>query len=111
MGSCCWRPGPASAHVGDSPAADNFSGAVTSVDRALPEGISVEIIEFGSRLRLTNTSDETVSVPGYSAEPYLEISPDGVRRNENSPATYLNLSRDGPRHCRRGPIRWRPRRG
>lgn len=62
----------------------------------------MEIIEFGNRLRLTNTSDETVSVPGYSAEPYLEISPDGVRRNENSPATYLNLSRDGPRHSGAG---------
>jgi len=87
--------GPAAAHVGGSPAADNFSGAVTSVDPALPEGISVEIIEFGNRLRLTNTSNETVSVSGYSAEPYLEIGPDGVRRNENSPATYLNSSRDG----------------
>lgn len=87
--------GPAAAHVGDSPAADNFSGAVTSVSPALPDGISVEIIEFGNRLRLTNTSDETVSVPGYSTEPYLQIGPDGVRRNDNSPATYLNLSRDG----------------
>jgi len=87
--------GPASAHLGDSPSADNFSGSVTSISPDLPSGITVEIIEFGNRLRLTNTSDETVAVPGYSAEPYLQIGPDGVHRNENSPATYLNLSRDG----------------
>ncbi len=55
----------------------------------------MEIIEFGNRLRLSNAGDEVVSVPGYSSEPYLEIGPDGVRRNENSPATYLNSRRDG----------------
>ena len=87
--------GPAAAHLGDAPAADNFSGAVTSVTPALPEGISVEIIEFGNRLRLSNTTDEVVTVPGYSFEPYLQIGPDGVQRNENSPATYLSLTRDG----------------
>lgn len=85
---------PAAAHVGDSPAADNFSGRVTSVSPALPDGISVAVIEFGNRLRLSNASDRVVSVPGYSAEPYLQIGPDGVQRNENSPASYLNLSLD-----------------
>lgn len=55
---------PAAAHVGDSPAADNFSGAVTSVAPKLPEGISVGIIEFGSQLRLLNASGEVVSIPG-----------------------------------------------
>ncbi|MDQ3475200.1 MAG: hypothetical protein M3492_02350 [Actinomycetota bacterium] len=86
---------PAGAHVGDSPAADNFSGSITSISPALPEGISVQIIEFGNRLRLSNGGDEVVSVPGYSSEPYLQIGPDGVQRNDNSPATYLNSSRDG----------------
>jgi hypothetical protein len=85
---------PASAHNGNSPAADNFSGSVTSVRPALPAGISIEIIEFGNRLRLTNTSGEVVSVPGYTGEPYLQIASDGVRRNENSPATYLNVTAD-----------------
>ncbi|MDQ4038063.1 MAG: hypothetical protein M3313_06880 [Actinomycetota bacterium] len=86
---------PAAAHVGNSPAADNYSGAVTSVEPSLPEGISVEIIAFGSRLWLSNLSDEVVSVPGYSGEPYLEIGPDGVRRNQNSPTTYINLGGPG----------------
>lgn len=86
---------PASAHVGESSAADNFSGTVTSVDPVLPEGISLESIEFGNRLRLVNATDEVVSVPGYSAEPYLEIGPDGVRRNENSPTTYRDMSGPG----------------
>jgi len=61
----------------------------------LPDGISVEIIDFGSQLRLSNSSDEVVSVPGYSGEPYLEVGPEGVRRNENSPTTYLNLGGPG----------------
>ena len=86
---------PGSAHVGDPPIADNFSGSVTSVSPALPDGVSVEILEFGDRLRLSNAGDEVVSVPGYSSEPYLQIGPEGVLRNENSPATYLNASRDG----------------
>ncbi|MBA3369680.1 MAG: hypothetical protein H0T99_13625 [Geodermatophilaceae bacterium] len=55
----------------------------------------MQIIEFGNRLRLSNGGDEVVSVPGYSSEPYLQIGPDGVQRNDNSPATYLNSSRDG----------------
>ena len=36
-----------------------------------------------------------VVVPGYSDEPYLRIGPDGVWRNANSPATYINLDRYG----------------
>lgn len=86
---------PAAGHVGDASSADNFSGAVTSVSPELPDGITVEVIDFGNLLRLSNSSDEVVSVPGYSAEPYLQIGPDGVQRNENSPATYLNLTREG----------------
>jgi len=34
-------------------------------------------------------------VPGYSDEPYLRIGPDGVWRNRNSPATYINLDVNG----------------
>jgi hypothetical protein len=34
-------------------------------------------------------------VPGYSDEPYLRIGPEGVWRNANSPATYINLDRFG----------------
>ena len=62
----------------------------------LPDGISVEIIDFGSQLRLSNSSDEVVSVPGYSGEPYLEVGPEGVRRNENSPTIYPKSRRPEP---------------
>lgn len=87
--------GPAAAHPGDSPSADNYSARLSSVSPALPDGVTVQIVEFGNRLRLTNSSDLTVTVPGYEAEPYLRIGPDGVARNDNSPATYLNQTRDG----------------
>ncbi len=111
MGGCAERRGWLRAVDGCSgcgshrefPGCGQLLGAITSVSLALPEGISVKIIEFGNRLRLSNAGDQVVSVPGYSSEPYLQIGPDGVRRNVNSPATYLNSSRMGPRHCPIGP--------
>ena len=50
-----------------------------------------------------NDTETEVVVPGYSDEPYLRIGPDGVWRNANSPATYINLDRfarvDVPEHA------------
>jgi hypothetical protein len=34
-----------------------------------------------------------LTVLGYDGEPYLRIGPEGVQRNRNSPATYLNEER------------------
>jgi hypothetical protein len=86
--------GPASAHVGGGAAGSDFDGRVTSVNPDLP-GVSVRVLQFGDDLELVNRSDTEVEVPGYEAEPYLRIGPDGVWRNARSPATYINLDRYG----------------
>ena len=86
--------GPASAHVGGGAAGSDFDGRVLSVRPEVP-GLSVRILQFGDELELINGTDREVVVPGYSDEPYLRIGPDGVWRNANSPATYINLDRYG----------------
>jgi hypothetical protein len=85
--------GPASAHVGGEAAGSDYDGRIVS-GPDLP-GVTVRILQFGDELELANDSDTDVLVPGYSDEPYLRIGPDGVWRNANSPATYLNLDRFG----------------
>jgi hypothetical protein len=84
--------GPAAAHVGGEAAGSNFDGRILSVSPVVP-GLSVRILQFGDELELVNDTDTEVVVPGYDDEPYLRIGPDGVWRNANSPATYINLDR------------------
>jgi hypothetical protein len=86
--------GPASAHGGDAPDGTNYRTVVNGIDGSLP-GVSVRAVEAGARLELTNRSGRTVEVLGYDGEPYLEVRPDGVYENANSPATYLNETLQG----------------
>ncbi|MGY1724301.1 hypothetical protein [Blastococcus sp. SYSU DS0533] len=86
--------GPASAHVGGEAAGSDFDARVLEV-RPQPPGVGVRSLQFGDELELVNTTDVDVLVPGYSGEPYLRIGPDGVWRNANSPATWINLDRYG----------------
>jgi hypothetical protein len=83
---------PASAHIGGGAAGSNFDGRVTAITPSAP-GLSVRVLQFGDEIELVNDTDQEVLGPGYSDEPYLRIGPDGVYRNSNSPATYLNLNR------------------
>ncbi|PRY51165.1 hypothetical protein LY71_102229 [Geodermatophilus tzadiensis] len=96
LGVLAWLAlaGPAAAHVGGGAAGSDFDGRVTAVQPAVP-GVSVRVLQFGDELELVNTTATEVTVPGYSDEPYLRIGPDGVWRNEHSPATYINLDRFG----------------
>ena len=84
--------GPAQAHVGGGTAGSDFDGRVLAVTPPVP-GVSVRILAFGDDVELVNRTATEVQIPGYSDEPYLRIGPDGVWRNANSPATYLNLDR------------------
>jgi len=86
--------GPAQAHVGGGTAGSDFDGRVLAVTPSMP-GVSVRVLSFGDDLELVNRSSTEVAVPGYSDEPYLRIGPDGVWRNKNSPASYINLSLTG----------------
>jgi hypothetical protein len=85
---------PARAHGGDAPDGTNYRTVVTGMNGTLP-GVTARAVEGGARLELANSSGETVEVLGYDGEPYLEVRPDGVFENVNSPATYLNVSLRG----------------
>ena len=86
--------GPAQAHVGGGAAGSDFDGRVLAVEPALP-GVAVRVLSFGDEFEVVNPTATDVEVPGYSDEPYLRIGPEGVWRNANSPATYINLDRFG----------------
>jgi hypothetical protein len=86
--------GPASAHTVSGVGATNFRTRLQSVTPQMP-GLTVRVVEIGSRLELLNTGREEVVVLGYSGEPYLRVGPEGVFENRRSPATYLNASRKG----------------
>jgi hypothetical protein len=65
---------------------------VTLVEPPQP-GLSVQVLEFADRLLLRNRTRKTVTVYGYSNEPYARILADGtVQVNTNSPAYFLNQS-------------------
>lgn len=81
---------PASAH-GRGSDTTNFSSQITS--RPDIDGLEWRVLNGDEYLQLRNTSAQEVSIPGYTGEPYLRIGPDGVFRNRNSQATYLNEDR------------------
>jgi hypothetical protein len=92
--ACLAVAGPASAHVGGGTAGSDFDGRVTAIRPELP-GVTARVLQFGDDLELVNRTGTEVVVPGYDDEPYLRIGPDGVWRNQRSPATYINLDRYG----------------
>ena len=85
---------PAFAHAQDAPAATDYQTRIAAITPAMP-GLSIRTVEAGARLELTNHTGRPIEVLGYDAEPYLEIRPDGVYENVNSPASYLNESLTG----------------
>ncbi|MGK5681127.1 hypothetical protein [Actinoplanes sp. URMC 104] len=86
---------PALAHGGDIPGATAYRTSVTSTSAP---GVRVRAVEAGARLELTNDSGRSVEVLGYAGEPYLDVRPDGIWQNVNSPASYVNetLAGDTP---------------
>ena len=85
---------PASAHSVSGVSGTNFETTLRSVAPAVP-GLTVKVVEVGSRLEVENRTGQELIVLGYKGEPYLRIGPDGVFENRLSPATYLNRSRKG----------------
>lgn len=85
---------PAFAHTVAGSGATNYRTTLKHVEPTM-QGLTVKIIESGSRLEASYTGPGDVTVIGYQQEPYLRIGARGVFENLKSPATYINKTRNG----------------
>jgi hypothetical protein len=89
------QPGPSAESgnpINDQGSSYHYRSEITSVTPNVP-GLSLEVLEFADRLVLTNHTGKTVTVYGYSGEPYARVQPDGTtEQNVRSPAVYLNTN-------------------
>ena len=86
--------------INDQGSSYHYRTYITSITPKVP-GLSVEVLEFADRLLLRNHTGKTVTVYGYSGEPYARLLPDGVGRTERPlpgglPQHELLRERDGP---------------
>ncbi|GAA1957847.1 Dyp-type peroxidase [Catenulispora subtropica] len=84
--------GAASAHTVGGSGASNYVTTIGPLTPAAP-GLTLKVVENGSKLQVENHSGADVVVDGYVGEPYVKVGPDGAFTNTNSPATYLNNDR------------------
>ena len=78
--------------IADQGANFNFRSYITGVSPN-PPGLSIEVLEFADRLLLRNHTGRTVTVYGYSGEPYARVLANGTtEQNVRSPAVYLNTN-------------------
>jgi hypothetical protein len=78
--------------IQDQGSSYHFRSYITSITPAAP-GLSVEVLEFADRLLLRNHTGKTVTIYGYSGEPYVRLLPNGsAEQNKRSPAVYLNTN-------------------
>jgi hypothetical protein len=70
----------------------DYRSNITSITPSVP-GVSLQVLEFADRLLLTNHSGRTVTIYGYSGEPYARVLANGTaEQNVRSPAVYLNTN-------------------
>lgn len=84
---------PAFAHTVAGTGATNYKSTLKATPTLA--GLTVRIIENGSRLEASYDGDGEVIVEGYQSEPYLRITRTSVEENLKSPATYINRTRNG----------------
>ena len=78
--------------INDQGSSYHYRTYITSITPKVP-GLSVEVLEFADRLLLRNGTGKTVTVYGYSGEPYARVLPGGAaEQNKRSPAVYLNTN-------------------
>jgi hypothetical protein len=81
-----------SSPLADQGSSSKYRSEITAVHPHVA-GLSVQVLQFADRLALVNHTGKTVTVYGYSGEPYARVLADGTaERNARSPATYLNDS-------------------
>ena len=85
---------PVGAHPLGGVESSNYQARVLAVRPPVP-GLTVEVVDAGSRLRLVNTGPRDVVVLGYQFEPWLRVGPRGVFENSRSPT----LQMAGPRRA------------
>jgi hypothetical protein len=88
---------PAAAHGLGGLRPTNYQTRVLGVRPKAP-GLSVRVVDLGTKLELTNSSRVDVVVLGYEGEPYLRVGPAGTFENLRSPAHYLNRTTKGTTH-------------
>ncbi len=68
----------------------NYRSDITQITPNAP-GLSLQVLEFADRLLLSNHTGKTVTIYGYSGEPYARVLANGTAEvNVNSVAYYLN---------------------
>ena len=78
--------------INDQGSSFHYRSEITSIVPNV-RGLSVEVLEFADRLLIRNHTGKTVTIYGYSGEPYARVQPDGAtEQNVRSPAVYLNTS-------------------
>jgi hypothetical protein len=78
--------------IADQGSSYHYRSYITAIVPRFP-GLEIEVLEFADRLILHNHTGRTVTVFGYSGEPYARVRPDGTtEQNVRSPAVYLNTS-------------------
>jgi hypothetical protein len=78
--------------INDQGSSYHYRTYITSITPKV-RGLSVEVLEFADRLLLRNHTGQTVTVYGYSGEPYARLLSDGAaEQNARSPAVYLNTN-------------------
>jgi hypothetical protein len=78
--------------INDQGSSYEYRSNITSISPDFP-GLSLQVLEFADRLVLRNHTGQTVTIFGYSGEPYARVLADGTaEQNVRSPATYLNTN-------------------
>src|SRR5579863_4401016 len=72
--------------INDQGSSYHYRTYITSITPHAP-GLSVEVLEFADRLLLRNHTGKTVTIYGYSGEPYARVLAGGAtEQNKRSPA-------------------------
>jgi hypothetical protein len=78
--------------INDQGSSFHYRSEITSITPKV-SGLSLEVLEFADRLVVRNHTGKTVTIYGYSGEPYARVQPDGAtEQNVRSPAVYLNTN-------------------